>query len=1216
MVEQAGALPAEAETSPADSRAEFVASLGRRLEALRQALFALEQAPKSPALRDHLRRRIHAFGAAAGVLGFDRVFEAFREAESVLGRPGAGALGVGDLALVARTVDLVPSLVLVADAPVGRGRPPPGSASLERRGGVWPTSVLVFGAAALAESLETAAVAGGSPGIECERTEDPDRAEEIVRVLAPDVAVIDADRKGARELMETLVYDPLLDPVRIIAVGSFDRPEAAAGLVALGVARVLPKPVSPESLKRSVLEVSRERSAPVQRVEPIGEVTIEALGERVAHEIHRGLVEAVKAQSRGATVQFGDGTDVLAAVWSSVARIRELVTLRSGGAVRFEATGPEGAVPLSPVMSDDRARATGRGEARSADGVSLSGRTVVVADDDPAVVWFLSGLLRAAGAEVLEAHDGSRALELVRASWPDLVVSDILMPGLDGFALCREIKRDVALSDIPVILLSWKEDLLQRVRELGADADGYLRKEATASTVVQRVREVLLPRARVEARIAAGGDARGRLDGLTPRLILELVCRSGGNARITMRDAAFLYEVDIRGGRLCTATRTTPNGMFERGPRALSALLGVRAGRFAVRQDDSSCPRDWDVDLRELLREDIERVRAAQRILSDLGAVARIDIDEAAIAPYLAATPQSAGAIVRRLAEGVPPSAVVAAGASARLLESVLVDVVLHGAVLRLVGPGGEDLLAADLAAARERHAALASPTLREFRTPPPAHAVFDTRPDGAPSLPTEPEPLVHSRAPPEAVSAQLVSSVALVSPMPLVSPVALVSPVPAAATANVTEPPRADPGWESAAPPAARAAEEVVPAEPAAPVEPAVAPVQPGGPEGGFDGFFAAGVAPPDPEREPPRSALKGLAPPTSAPAEPSPLEVALRSVPAPQSRSRAEESPRPAPARSPRIAATGLTESTSAPARSLPPRPSPKVPALEAPNALDFGDGLLSVLGAEPTPPPRLGDPSASRADDGSTRADPPRETAVDVAPTPREGGIRLASDSPEERRDPSVAPRGAISSVRPGEASPRAAPPLSARGPVSSGPPQGRPASGAAAQNSAPAPGDSGGFLGILGVVAVAAAASFALVSALRSGEPAAPAPQASSPAAAGSASAPPPVASVVGVPSPTLQGPPPAVPAPAALAMQDLELPAGLAVAPDRGLLEVEVGAAQSIYVDGVFVGRGPLRQVPLREGPHEVRVQGEGVDVVRRVEVHKARRAHLGVTSPR
>src|SRR5215471_10165943 len=142
MVEQPGAPPSVAETSLADSRAQFVASLGRRLEALRQALFALEQAPKSAALRDHLRRRIHAFGAAAGVLGFDRVFDAFREAEAVLGRTAASALGPAELGLVARTVDLVPSLVLGAAAPVARQREVGVQAGVERRGGGWPISVL------------------------------------------------------------------------------------------------------------------------------------------------------------------------------------------------------------------------------------------------------------------------------------------------------------------------------------------------------------------------------------------------------------------------------------------------------------------------------------------------------------------------------------------------------------------------------------------------------------------------------------------------------------------------------------------------------------------------------------------------------------------------------------------------------------------------------------------------------------------------------------------------------------------------------------------------------------------------------------------------------------------------------------------------------------------------------------------------------------------
>src|SRR5690606_16409594 len=160
----------------------------------------------------------------------------------------------------------------------------------------------------------------------------------------------------------------------------------------------------------------------------------------------------------------------------------------------------------------------------------------------PAVVWFMSGLLKAVGVEVLEAHDGRRALEKTFDAWPDVVVSDVLMPKLDGFSLCHEIKRDVVVRDTPVILLSWKEDLLQRVRELGAGADGYLRKEAAASAVVERVREVLRARARVEERIQSGGEVRGRLDGLTPRLVLALACREERDVRVSVRDAAFLFE--------------------------------------------------------------------------------------------------------------------------------------------------------------------------------------------------------------------------------------------------------------------------------------------------------------------------------------------------------------------------------------------------------------------------------------------------------------------------------------------------------------------------------------------------------------------------------------------------------------------------------------------------------------------------------------------------
>ncbi|HEX3853164.1 MAG TPA: response regulator, partial [Polyangiaceae bacterium] len=482
-----GPVPAREEDTArlTGARGDFVSGLGRRVEALRVSLRAIEQNPGDSALRNRLLRRVHALSSAARVLGFASVAEALTEVEKRLRRSEFGE--------VARSLDMLPSLVL--GMPVSL-RPHVPAAS-DRAPRTWPLSVLIFGAQSLADAIQ--AIPGTH--VECERTEDLTRAREQARLFGPDLAIIDADRAGARELVETFAKDPLVEPVPLVVIGDFASPEAASAFVALGAARVLAKPVSPEALQRTVVELRAQAAEPRIGRDPLGDLSVEALADRISAEVRRGLLEAVEPSSRGMSVGFGDGADVMAAVWGAVARVRELVTLRSSGAVRFDSSGPEGAVPIAAWSNDERRageRGTGSAEPRESDDVTLQGRRIVIADDDPAVVWFMSGLLKALGVEVLEAHDGERALALTYDAWPDLVVSDMLMPKLDGFSLCHEIKRDVAVRDVPVILLSWKEDLLQRVRELGGTADGYLRKEAAASTVAERLREVLRPRARVE----------------------------------------------------------------------------------------------------------------------------------------------------------------------------------------------------------------------------------------------------------------------------------------------------------------------------------------------------------------------------------------------------------------------------------------------------------------------------------------------------------------------------------------------------------------------------------------------------------------------------------------------------------------------------------------------------------------------------------------------
>jgi CheY-like chemotaxis protein len=462
--------------------------------------------------------------------------------------------------------------------------------------------------------------------------------------------------------------------------------------------------VPAETLRRACEDILDQRDGRTMRV-TLGEPTLEALGNRLAEEVRRAIVESVDGPSRGVRVPLGEGTEVLGAMWGAIARIQEIVAQRTGGAVRFGGDAPEGAIALAPWLHHDLPgadRMSMRGRGAAAD-VRLDRRRVVVADDDPGVTWFIADLLRTAGCEVYEALDGRMALDTAFRVSPELVVSDILMPGMDGFALCRALKRDVALRDTPVILLSWKEDLLQRVRELGASAAAYMRKESDSRAVVARVREVLRPRARIEARIKSTEEVRGRLDGITVRLLLELSCMLRKNARVGVRDASFLYEIEIREGAPVQATRTAPDGSFQRGPQVLAQMLGIGAGRFVVAPSAEHVKSELEGSLGDQLARPLSRARGA--LLATTGAammhVERVTLDALVMADYLRATPEPARAILKQLAEGASPRQMMLGGEIApAMIEEVLADLAARGAIVGVRGAGGNDLLGPQVDAA------------------------------------------------------------------------------------------------------------------------------------------------------------------------------------------------------------------------------------------------------------------------------------------------------------------------------------------------------------------------------------------------------------------------------------------------------------------------------------------------------------------------------------
>ncbi len=116
---------------------------------------------------------------------------------------------------------------------------------------------------------------------------------------------------------------------------------------------------------------------------------------------------------------------------------------------------------------------------------------VLVVDDECDVVELLAYTFVKAGFEVITAADGWAALEKVRLHQPDVIVLDLMMPELDGFEVCRVLRRDLATSEIPILLLTAHKGEMVRLAGLEAGAWDYANKPFVPRELVARVNELL-----------------------------------------------------------------------------------------------------------------------------------------------------------------------------------------------------------------------------------------------------------------------------------------------------------------------------------------------------------------------------------------------------------------------------------------------------------------------------------------------------------------------------------------------------------------------------------------------------------------------------------------------------------------------------------------------------------------------------------------------------
>jgi len=146
----------------------------------------------------------------------------------------------------------------------------------------------------------------------------------------------------------------------------------------------------------------------------------------------------------------------------------------------------------TPLPPDDIQPASVVSERRHKERVNArEGTRVLIIDDSKTIVTVLRKFLRSAGYETLEALDAETGLSLIHERHPELIFLDIILPGMNGFAALRAIRRDPLTRDIPVIMMSGNEQAMEQFFGTRIGADDFMKKPFSRHEVFFRIERLL-----------------------------------------------------------------------------------------------------------------------------------------------------------------------------------------------------------------------------------------------------------------------------------------------------------------------------------------------------------------------------------------------------------------------------------------------------------------------------------------------------------------------------------------------------------------------------------------------------------------------------------------------------------------------------------------------------------------------------------------------------
>ncbi|TVP65477.1 MAG: response regulator [Nodularia sp. (in: Bacteria)] len=122
--------------------------------------------------------------------------------------------------------------------------------------------------------------------------------------------------------------------------------------------------------------------------------------------------------------------------------------------------------------------------------VTLVGKILIV-EDSPSELELMSYYLKDSGCNVIKAASAKEALEKVLSEQPDAIVTDVVMPGMSGFELCRSLKKNPTTQKVPIVICSSKNQEIDRLWAMKQGADAYLTKPYTREQLLRAIKSVV-----------------------------------------------------------------------------------------------------------------------------------------------------------------------------------------------------------------------------------------------------------------------------------------------------------------------------------------------------------------------------------------------------------------------------------------------------------------------------------------------------------------------------------------------------------------------------------------------------------------------------------------------------------------------------------------------------------------------------------------------------